>query len=499
MRTLLLLLVTVLPLPGAILRGYVVEHATGKVLARTLVAIQPLSGTSGPSLSVRTSSYGMFEFLNLPAGAYLVNASRRGFAPVHYGQKRWNAPGTPVVLEQDQAATISVRLPRYGGITGYVVDENDVGMPEHEVLAYRNTRPPRVVAKFPTDDRGWFRAWGLEPGTYLIRTGARKFEDGDYLPTFYRETLRVDEASTVQVTLDLDTPDVRIRPFPGKLMTIAGNLAPCYPGQTAAITLVSDMGRETITSGGAFAFFSKPPGNYEIFAEAPPDRGRLACGAYMPVALDNRDYTGFNLSLIRLPEIALAFDGVTGIDPNRVPIQVRRKDLAGEGETQMLRVVNGVANLNPGRWELRLVPSPAYVATDFRVTRGERSESGRADGWVEILIRGMTAVTWTLSEKPGAIHGVVSGSGREPVPFAPVLIEAWDPITNKRIQEPRTVRADAHGRYQIYGLTAGTWRIVSTLDVESPDPAEMETLYPKTIKVELGRDQQLDLDLSVLR
>jgi hypothetical protein len=35
--------------------------------------------------------------------------------------------------------------------------------------------------------------------------------------------------------------------------------------------------------------------------------------------------------------------------------------------------------------------------------------------------------------------------------------------------------------------------------VESPDPAEMETLYPKTIKVELGRDQQLDLDLSVLR
>ena len=92
MRTLLLLFVTVLPLPGAILRGYVVEHATGKVLARTLVAIQPLSGTSGPSLSVRTSSYGMFEFLNLPAGAYLVNASRRGFAPVHYGQKRWNAP-----------------------------------------------------------------------------------------------------------------------------------------------------------------------------------------------------------------------------------------------------------------------------------------------------------------------------------------------------------------------------------------------------------------------
>src|SRR4051812_11890788 len=180
MRMLLLLLLTALPLRCAILRGYAVEHATGKALARTRVTIEPLPGTSGATLAVFTNSYGVFEFLNIPAGAYLVNASRRGFAPVHYGQKRWNAPGTPVVLDQDQAVTISVRLPRYGGITGYVVDENDVGMPEHEVLAYRNTRPPRVVAKFPTDDRGWFRIWGLDPGTYLVRTAGRKYEDGDY-------------------------------------------------------------------------------------------------------------------------------------------------------------------------------------------------------------------------------------------------------------------------------------------------------------------------------
>src|SRR5207248_8141159 len=87
MRIFLLLLLAVLPLDAAILRGYVVEHSTGKVLARTLVAIVPLPGTSGPTLSVRSNSSGMFEFINIPAGAYLVNASRRGFAPVHYGQK----------------------------------------------------------------------------------------------------------------------------------------------------------------------------------------------------------------------------------------------------------------------------------------------------------------------------------------------------------------------------------------------------------------------------
>ncbi len=498
MRALLLLL-TALPLEAAILRGTTVEHATGKALARTRVAIEPLPGTSGPTLSVYTNSYGVFEFINIPAGAYLVNAVRRGFAPVHYGQKRWNAPGTPVVLDQDQTVIISVRLPRFGAITGYVVDENDVGMPEHEVIAYRNTRPPKAVAKFPTDDRGWFRVWGLEPGSYLIRTAGRRYEDGDYLPTFFRETLRVEEAAPVQVALDEDTPDVRVRPVPGKLLNIAGVVNPCYGNQTVTLTLVSDMGRETITTGSSFSFSGKPPGNYEIFAETPADRRMMACGAYMPLALDNRDYTDINISMIRLASIAFNFEGVTGIDPNRIPILMRRRDLAGESEPQTLRLVNSIAAFNPGRWEVQLRPSPSYVAIDFHGLRGERPENLRADGWVELLVRGSGNVTWTLSDKPGAIHGIVNGPGHEAVPGAPVLIEAWDPVANQRVHDLRTVRADMQGRYQILGLAPGAYRILSTLDVEAPDSAEIDALSPRTVKVELGRDQQLDLDLSVIR
>ena len=43
------------------------------------------------------------------------------------------------------------------------------------------------------------------------------------------------------------------------------------------------------------------------------------------------------------------------------------------------------------------------------------------------------------------------------------------------------------------------WVITSTLDLEAPEADEFETLYPKTVKVEPGRDQQVDLELSVLR
>jgi hypothetical protein len=498
MRTLLLLL-TALPLEAAILRGYVVEHTTGKSLARTKVAIQPLQGTEGATMSVFTNSYGVFEFINIPAGSYLVNAARRGFAPVRYGQKRWNAPGAPVVLDADQAITISIRMPRYAGITGYVVDENDVGMSEHEVAVFRNSRPPKLVAKYPTDDRGWFRAWGLEPGSYLVRTAGKRYDDGDYLSTFYRETLRVEEAVPVQALLDQDVPDVRVRPFPGKLMNISGVINPCFNSTAVTVTLVSDMGRETISASGSFSFFAKPPGNYELFAESAPDRRGPACGAYLPFALENRDTTGLNLNLIRLADVAITFEGVNGVDPNRVPILYRRKDLAGESEAQVLRVTNGSASLNPGRWEFQLRPSASYVATDFRGTRAERPESGCADGWVEILVRGPGSVKWTLTDKPGGVHGMVTGDAHDAVPGAPVLLEAWDPIENKRLRDLRTVRADMQGRYQVYGLAPGTYRILSTLDVESPGPAEIGGLNPRTLKVELGRDTQLDLDLSVIR
>jgi len=48
-------------------------------------------------------------------------------------------------------------------------------------------------------------------------------------------------------------------------------------------------------------------------------------------------------------------------------------------------------------------------------------------------------------------------------------------------------------------LGPGTYRVLSTFDIESPEIAEVEALYPRTVKVEEGRDQQLDIDLSVLR
>ena len=253
-------------LQAAIIKGSVVENQTGKALARTLISIQPLPGSAGPTGSVRTNSYGMFEFVDLPAGAYLIHASRRGFMTVQYGQKNWRAAGQPVVLDQDQSTFLSIRMPRFSSISGVIVDENDVGLPEHEVVAMTNTRPPRMMVKAQADDRGMYRISGLDPGAYLVRTLGRSYEDGGYLPTFYRETARVDEAGMVETMVDQETTNIKVRPFPGRLFTISGTVSNSM-NTPVMVTLVSDVGRETITTSNTFQFVSKAPGPYEIYAE----------------------------------------------------------------------------------------------------------------------------------------------------------------------------------------------------------------------------------------
>src|ERR1017187_7069734 len=125
---LLLTLLSGSVLHAAVIRGVVVENLTSKPLARTTVKLDPIGGTPGSGKTVRANSLGVFEFNALPAGAYIVKASREGFLPLEYGQKRWNSSGMPTVIEQEASVFLNIRLIRQSAIAGMVVDKNDVGV-----------------------------------------------------------------------------------------------------------------------------------------------------------------------------------------------------------------------------------------------------------------------------------------------------------------------------------------------------------------------------------
>jgi hypothetical protein len=491
MRRLVLALALTTSVSAAVIRGTVVENRTGKPLSRVSVVLRPIAGTPGGQLATNTNNFGGFEFQSLVGGSYLVKASRRSFLPLEYGQKQWNSAGQPIVLTDDGSAFLNIRLMRYGGITGTIVDENDIGLSDHEVVAYRNTVPPQIAARGKSDDRGMYRISGLEPGIYLVRTTGTQDEQISYVPTFSKETQQREEARTVQVFLDEDATGMDIRPAPGKLLTISVRAEPVDPCLVeVTITLASDLGRRTVTAPCVFQFGSLPPGAYELYAEAPEVPGVVKYqGAYTQVTLIRDDVS---VSIMKQDVRPTRFDIAPPTAGGPAQITARRKDLAGVGP------VANSSLLAPGRWEASLFPPAGYYVSGFSGPGIVRTRS-RPDGWNEFLANGMgSSVRFTLSGGPGEMHGVVKSAG-DTVAGAPVYLEAYDPETHQRVLELRTVRTDTQGRYRFQGLSPGIYRVLSTFEYQMPDTASMDLAGGQSVRVEAHSDLQMDLDLYGIR
>ena len=100
-----------------------------------------------------TDNAGRFAIPNLPAGRYMLSASKPGYVRAAYGAKRPDRPGTPITLADRQQMTgISLRMPRGGVIAGTITDET--GVPafgaQVRVLQYRVLNGERTLAPVTT-------------------------------------------------------------------------------------------------------------------------------------------------------------------------------------------------------------------------------------------------------------------------------------------------------------------------------------------------------------
>ena len=480
-------------LHAAMLSGIVEESGSSKPLSGAQVVVSQIGTTSGGVHSVRTGRNGGFEILSLPAGVYVIKASRTGFMPMEYGQKRWNSAGTPVTIG-DNGLSVTLRLPRYGGITGTIVDENDVGWLEGDVLAYRcaEGKPPELAARGRSDERGVFRLSGLEPGIYLVRSAPMQNDFGSFLPTFSKQTMDPLQSRPFEVYLEQDTPGVEVQPVEGKLFTLSGIVLASPPGTPATVTLASDMGRQTV-QGSSFRFTGLAPGAYEIYGESIGVAPIQA--AYQALPLDHD--TDIKLQLTQLPERRV---DVTPKPPGgtaAIHILRRRRDLAGAGEPEPMPVgANGLALMRPGRWEFMLTPPDGYYVASFSGRPLNQRDVSRADGWNEAAPNNQ--IWFALSPGPAAVQGSVKVAG-DPAVGAPVYLEAYDPATQRRLLDLRTTRTDLRGAYRFDGLPPGVYRVLSTFEYNSPTVAQMELAGARTVDVPHGGNPTVDLELYEIR
>ena len=175
-------------LHGGVVSGVVLEQASGVPLARGRVRLDRVDSTGRvQSESLIAGRSGQFTFSGVPDGLYVLTASRDGYAPIAFGQRRPQGSGPAFSVNKDTNLFAELRLRKLGVLTGRVLDENRLGIRRAGVSAYSAKPPFRSVGSAETDDRGAFRIHGLPEGKYRLRSQPFRHDDGlAMLPTFPR-------------------------------------------------------------------------------------------------------------------------------------------------------------------------------------------------------------------------------------------------------------------------------------------------------------------------
>ena len=278
-----------------------------------------------------TDDDGSFEVGGLAPGQYALAASKAGYLTMNLGATRPARMGTSVIVKGgDRVAGLTLSLPRAASIEGTVTNASGEPMPDAYVAVLRRAidgGEPRLIGVGSgafTDDRGAYRAYGLEPGDYLVSVqpvvDARdsadmtRISDGDvdralqqarqaaqapagdrpappsrligYAPVFHpdssdaaRATLVTlaegEERSGIDIRVDL-VPMARIDgtvsnadgTVASPLQVFLASLGPPVPDE--AYGYGGRLGPKTPDAQGRFMFAGVPPGEYSLIATTRP-------------------------------------------------------------------------------------------------------------------------------------------------------------------------------------------------------------------------------------
>jgi carboxypeptidase family protein len=516
-------------LPTGSLGGTVVNSADRTPLARARVVL------TSPALAeprvVLSGADGTYQFQHLPAASYSLSATRSGYAPQEYGQRR-AATGTPVSLGDGQRLTgIDFALAPAGVIAGVVLDEDDkpfAGATIDALVSRTNDNQPTLVsvATARSDDRGEFRLTGLAAGQYYVSAFDPAFAGvGDetgplrYTPTYYPGVALVEQAARVVVTPGAEPPRITfklriIRPSrisgvitaEGRRQLLSGAviMAPIR-GEWLNTVPTQDV---VILPDGSFVFRNIPPGSYQIRARGQVDPGGSSLFATYRVLVDGRDIG--NVALVLQPGGSVAghlmVEAVRPARPPRVSgLRVRAPFADGSsfGDTVTgLVLADGsfmISDLMSGNHTLTVeglqypwvLKSVTYRGQD--ITDTGLDVSSRQQRFDEVRV----AITDVASE----VSGIVRDAAGAAVPDATVLIVPLsDQFWTRTSRRLGVLRTDAGGRYRVRGLPAGEYRAVASLEMDESEayrPGLLRTFRQVGVALSLKNLEERVLDLPL--
>jgi Carboxypeptidase regulatory-like domain len=296
----------------------------GRPLSNVTVFLSALGNTvPSPPRAGATDASGRFEFRNLPSGAYIIQTSVPGYVRLRGADEEGEPRERTYYRIGD---SVNLTMTRGGAITGTVTDAAGRPLVAIRVRALRvrdaSGKPLRantLTRETQTDDRGVYRAWGLEPGSYLVSAGNNsQFFDlqlsaSEDTPTYYPSATR-DGATEVSVRYGEEQSGIDIRFRNERGRRVSGTLSGAIESggnygdiNVSLIHTASGLTDEiSYVRGGessSFSFSSVADGEYDLIAR----RGfgqDSAASEPLHIKVRGADITGLQLVLAPLGTIS---------------------------------------------------------------------------------------------------------------------------------------------------------------------------------------------------
>jgi protocatechuate 3,4-dioxygenase beta subunit len=525
------------PIGIGIIRGRVLAADGGRPLRRVQIGMTAAGLRDAQGRTTSTDEDGRYEMTDLPAGRYTVTATRGGFLPLRYGQRRPRELGRFVELADGQAVeSVDFALQKMSVISGRITDEDGEPIAGATVLALRpiylaghRQLAPTSDASVRTDDVGEYRIGGLVPGTYVVsaRSGDKWVidvggpeETMGYSPTYFPGTTNVADARRISVGLGAEAKATDFSLLPGRAATVSGTAFDShgrpFPSVNLALEVRSEAGGFFGTAGnarvgadGTFTFHDVAPGAYKLTASRTDSDPEVAI---LPIVVDGTDISSVALTGSAGGTVSghvVLADGVTAKMP-RVQISIVER-LLGQPDPMMLGTFRGrYTPIVPAAEDGSFVVSHVFGPARLDVTV--------PDGWmVKAIVRDgrdiadtplemqsgeqLSGVQISLTDRVTSVEGTLGDDNGAPVADGTVVVFATD--SGKWSEESRFVRAaraDQKGRYQIKGLPPGDYLAIAIDYVEDGawnEPEFLESLRQYAQRVTLDAVEPQSLSLKV--
>jgi carboxypeptidase family protein len=309
--------------------------------ARGVMVILRLLNSPVASNSPRAKAdkSGRFQITGVAAGSYRVSAIAPGYVTPGDSLIDFRDGQTLSVAEGEKIENVDIEIKRGGVIAGRVTDSQNRPVIEETIYLLkfdRNNRPQDyrsyigIFDMSRTDDRGFYRIYGLPEGRFLVSVGyaempgsSRVTSSREFYPrVFYPNVTSESKAKAIEVSEGSEATDVDITvPDSKQTRDVSGRVVDAGAGQPVAgvEVVVGGLTKDGKYVGGwdRRGALSGPNGEFRLFGVLP---GKYAILTLPDGALGGGSNNGGYISDISEPTIIDISEG----DATGVEVKVRQ-------------------------------------------------------------------------------------------------------------------------------------------------------------------------------